>query len=344
MRRRLLFFAPTLLFILFFIVFGSNAHAGYRLPALSVGPTDVTVSGVSAGGFMAVQMHVAHSEEISGAGVVAGGIYWCAEGNPYLTGNPCMLAPWLINVGIRTQKAVWEAQHGRIDPLSNLRRGRIYIYGSPIDPVINVASSTKLDEFYSAFLDKSQIVHRHNVLSAHGFPTASYGAPCGPGGYPWLLNCGVDVAGEILTQMYGRLNEPTVDSPEHLHAFDQTDFSGVASGMAGSGFVYIPAGCQGDAASDCKLHIALHGCGMSPLQIGDAFTAHAGYNRWAEANNIVILYPTVATTMANPLACWDWYGYTGYNYVNKLGPQIRALQSMIERLTSRPEPRSSDLH
>ncbi len=36
----------------------------------------ITVSGISSGGFMAVQFHVAHSSTVGGAGVVAGGPYW----------------------------------------------------------------------------------------------------------------------------------------------------------------------------------------------------------------------------------------------------------------------------
>jgi poly(3-hydroxybutyrate) depolymerase len=43
--------------------------------------TDITVSGLSSGAFMAVQMHVANSATIRGAGVFAGGPYYCAKGS-----------------------------------------------------------------------------------------------------------------------------------------------------------------------------------------------------------------------------------------------------------------------
>lgn len=42
---------------------------------------NTTVSGISAGGFMAVQFAVAFSASISGAGIFAGGPYWCAQDN-----------------------------------------------------------------------------------------------------------------------------------------------------------------------------------------------------------------------------------------------------------------------
>jgi hypothetical protein len=298
--------------------------------------SQVTVSGISAGGFMAVQMHIALSSEISGVGVVAGGIYWCAEGNALLTSNPCMLYPWLINTPVRVQKAAWEAKVGHIDSLDNLAHSKVYVYASPSDPMVNVNASFKLEEFYSAFVDVKRIKARHNLLSSHGFPTLNYGAPCGPGGYPWMLNCGFDLAGELLSHLYDGLRKPAEAKSENLYAFDQTPFIGIFSAMALVGHIYVPSACQN--GESCKIHVALHGCGMSPAHIGDAFIAHAGYNRWAEANQIIVLYPAVAATMANPGACWDWWGYTGPNYINKFGPQIKAIHAMIhatrERLRS----------
>ena len=55
------------------------AGASARLPQLPLDPAAVTVSGISAGGYMAVQFHVAHSALVRGAGIVAAGPYFCAE-------------------------------------------------------------------------------------------------------------------------------------------------------------------------------------------------------------------------------------------------------------------------
>lgn len=41
----------------------------------------------------------------------------------------------------------------------------------------------------------------------------------------------------------------------------------------------------------------------------EAFVKHAGYNGWAEANNIILLYPQTVSSdwnPANPQGCWDW--------------------------------------
>lgn len=52
---------------------------------LKLDPAQVSVSGVSSGGFMAHQFHVAHSKDIIGSGVIAGGPYYCAK-DSYMRG------------------------------------------------------------------------------------------------------------------------------------------------------------------------------------------------------------------------------------------------------------------
>lgn len=82
--------------------------------------------------------------------------------------------------------------------------------------------------------------------------------------------------------------------------------------------------------------MALHGCQMNPDFIQQRFVLEAGYNEWAETNKIIVLYPQSARDpRGNPFACWDWYGFTGPDYVTKTGAQPAALIRMIERLRGR---------
>lgn len=53
--------------------------AAEALPKLGADLAATSVSGLSSGAFMAVQIEVAHSKDIVGAGIVAGGPYACAE-------------------------------------------------------------------------------------------------------------------------------------------------------------------------------------------------------------------------------------------------------------------------
>ena len=75
------------------------AHAA-PLPQLVIDPAETTVSGLSSGGYMAVQMHVAFSATFrKGAGVVAGGPFYCAEGSIVHATGRCMAHNTSIPVG-----------------------------------------------------------------------------------------------------------------------------------------------------------------------------------------------------------------------------------------------------
>jgi poly(3-hydroxybutyrate) depolymerase len=67
--------------------------APVALPSYNVDPAFTSVSGLSSGGFMAVQLHVAFSATFkAGAGIVAGGPYYCAQGAVGTATGPCMAA------------------------------------------------------------------------------------------------------------------------------------------------------------------------------------------------------------------------------------------------------------
>jgi poly(3-hydroxybutyrate) depolymerase len=70
----------------------------------------------------------------------------------------------------------------------------------------------------------------------------------------------------------------------------------------------VPPACE-PAGSKCKLHVFLHGCGVSFSY--DVFTKYSGFNEWAMRNNIIILYPKMGTsgpTSQLKSGCFDGYG------------------------------------
>jgi poly(3-hydroxybutyrate) depolymerase len=79
--------------------------------------------------------------------------------------------------------------------------------------------------------------------------------------------------------------------------------------------------------------------------VGFAFVRDAGYNRWAESNAMLVLYPqTIArygfggwpvNFVLNPNGSWDWWGYTGSVYRTRNVAQMRAVRAMVERLAER---------
>lgn len=66
-------------------------------------------------------------------------------------------------------------------------------------------------------------------------------------------------------------------------------------------------------------------------------TIASGYNEWAEANSLVILYPQAIRSLVlplNPNGCWDWWSYTGLNYGTRGAPQIAMIHNMATALLS----------
>jgi hypothetical protein len=55
---------------------------------------------------------------------------------------------------------------------------------------------------------------------------------------------------------------------------------------------------------------------------GTTFVRNAGYNKWADSNGMIVLYPQATATLPNPEGCWDWWGYDDPNYALKSGRQI----------------------
>ena len=134
---------------------------------------------------------------------------------------------------------------------------------------------------------------------------------------------------------YDGLAEPAGEQTGELREFGQSRYvdRGALASMAESGFVYVPRDCA--AGARCRVHVAFHGCRQGIGFIGRSFARQAGYNRWADANRIVVLYPQVKKSLVwpmNPRGCWDWWGYSGPDYAARSGAQLSAVRRMLSAL------------
>jgi poly(3-hydroxybutyrate) depolymerase len=310
-----------------------TASAATSLPSLRI--SDASISGVSSGAFMAVQMATAFSSDFTGVGSVAGGIYWCAEGNSQRAQSTCMSGPKNIIPLTQVKKAKDLAAAGTIDSLENVAKQKVYVFASSKDTVIYPANGDKMLEFYKELgVSQSAIRFETSIQAGHGFPTLEHGNACHLGMPPWINKCGFDAAGEMLRHFYGELNPKVKMVPGNLKKFSQAPFGNEKTPLYKEGWVYVPTACAN--GKGCRLHVALHGCLMNPDFIQDKFVTLAGYNEWAESNRIVVLYPQSAKLAPqNPYACWDWFGFTGQNYVEKSGAQMAALKKMMETVGAR---------
>jgi hypothetical protein len=100
--------------------------------------------------------------------------------------------------------------------------------------------------------------------------------------------------------------------------------------MATTGWIYMPQACA--AGANCRLHVVLHGCKQNTADIGQQYVRNTGYNRWADTNGIVVLYPQTSTQATN--SCWDWWGYDNAAYARKASPQMAAVKAMVDRVAS----------
>jgi hypothetical protein len=165
--------------------------------------------------------------------------------------------------------------------------------------------------------------------AGHAFLTTDSGTSCGLSAAPFVSDCDYDQSGAILKWLYGDL-APPADKPtgKFIH-FDQSQFSeDSGADLSKEGVVYVPAACSKEAS--CRLHIALHGCEQNINTVGMMFVEGSGFARWADTNRLVILFPQVSASALNPKGCWDWWGYTGNDYLTKDAPQIAAIWRMVE--------------
>ena len=238
----------------------------------------------------------------------------------------------------------------KIDDISNMATQKIYMISGSSDTTVSTAVMNQLYKYYvtdGQFIPSTNVVYKKDLKSAHTFPTDFDSAGnngCGVASSPYISNCGFDGAGAILEHMYGTLqprNDGTLNGK--FIEFDQSEFlsSPRTWGMSTTGWVYVPKSCSD--GNLCKLHIAYHGCLQGYEKISDKYVKNTGFNRWADTNNIIVIYPQAVTTSTqasgsiaqfpNLNGCWDWIGWYGADFDVKSGKQLTAMKKIIDRIT-----------
>lgn len=285
---------------------------------------------------MAVQFQVAHSSSVKGVGAVAGGPYYCAQGSLWTALHGCMTPggftplPQVDGLRAETERL---ASIGRIDPTVGLASTRAWLFTGANDRTVTSDVVMGLHGFYSSYKAATVVVREKRA--GHAMPTEDAGnKDCSVSQPPFINDCDYDAAGALLEHLLGKLAAPAAAPGGRLEAFDQRPFGDYAISMDDEGYVYIPKACE---SQRCRVHVAFHGCRQGRAAVKERFAREAGYNRWADTNRIVVLYPQAIARWwwtYNPKGCWDWWGYTGAQYHTKEGAQIRAVKAMTERLSA----------
>ena len=307
------------------------------LPKLKLDAARTTVSGLSSGAYMAEQMHVAFSDHVAGAAFIAGGPYHCAQGTLQTALANCMnpAAGKGPDVAALAAFAKDAAKAGRIAPLSGLAGDPVLILHGKADQTVGESLSAASAAFYRAVEPKAKVHEDLARAFTHTFPTQDAGASCETSTAPYVGRCGFDAAQDIFATLYGKPPHAAAhEATGELRPFGQDAYRDKDKDafLSPKGYVYVPKACA--EGKTCTLHVAFHGCQQNADAVGEAFVRDAGYNRWADAYNVVVLYPQARATMAplNPKGCWDWWGYGGDNYDTRDGIQMRTVAAMAAAL------------
>lgn len=330
------------------LFFVSPLLAAPPLASYKVDIHQTSVSGVSSGGAMAVQMHVAHSSIMRGVGVIAGVAYDCTNSAllsveaRFARAPDCMNGSFAAAFSIgRTTVAAGVA--GAIDdPATNLPRQKVWLFSGYNDGLVRRGAMNAVATYYKHYVSIGNVFYKNNNQASHALITDNYGGPCLSFTQNWINNCNYDAAGRLLEHIYGHLNQRVGSSAlsSSPQEFDQREFVTGGNpelvGLADTGYVYVPAACK---TQTCRVHVVFHGCLQNSGTVDDAVAAHAGYNEWADANNLIVLYPQTVTTVLpfNPNGCWDWWGLSDLlplnaDFARKTGYQISAVRAMLDRL------------
>jgi poly(3-hydroxybutyrate) depolymerase len=316
------------------------------LPALGADISQTSVSGLSSGGYMAGQFHLAHSRIVTGAAILAAGPFGCAaspgaDAFPYFPAAlaynlaqaqaSCMAGTGALDSKTLLRRAATLAEEGKIDPLFYLQRSKVYLYSGGGDhTVVRAVVEAARDFYLAAGVPAANIEFVFKDRGGHAFLTSGRGEACEKSEPPYVNDCGYDQAGAILSLFYGPLAPKGAAKDENFIAFAQSDYTPSGGVLARQGSAYVPAACR--LQPRCRVHIVFHGCRQSKSQAGDALIRDTGFADWAETNNLVVLFPQAAASSLNPLTCWDWWGYTGLGFLTREAPQIKAVAAMLSRL------------
>lgn len=335
-------------------------------------PESIFVSGLSSGADFAAQFQVAYSANVSGAAIFAGQPFRCAITRfpkdelqppnpevPICVGCPpnttliydhCKHEPSWVDVSELKAVAENNFKDKLIDDPSNLNNTGVYCYRGTEDSHYAPGSVAKTAEFFTQFASSPNNVKLvDDVPSGHAYPLpGTCPWPCGLGATANIIpfqNCRYDGIGEALKHIYSTLGKPIRTLKDwfwdSLFWFDQEPFWGNRNitRLEKYALIYVPKRCassQNAPLKRCNLMVNFHGCGFVFPGTYEMLVTQLNLNAWAEANDIVVLYPrlgAIGTTAEQKQGCWNVYGQTGVDYATKNADQMAAIWQMVSSLT-----------
>ena len=317
-----------LIFGFCFLSLASCKEKKQMSPKLNLNTNQITVSGISSGGYMAHQFHIAFSDQVVGAALLASGPYGCAEGDLQTALGSCLNNQSELDEIKYITLIKKSAKDKNISNTEHLKNDKVWIYHGTNDSTV----SNQVVKAQASLYKKlgAEVVEEYSQSSGHGMPTKSFGVKCDLTKTPFINDCNFDAASTLLSFLKSSENNSAGIKDKEISqgkiiTIDQSNYlmAEESNTLADEGYVYVPDYCI--KGGECQLHIVFHGCQQNQENIGMDFVENTGYNNWADKNKTVILYPqtTASFVPLNPKACWDWWGYTGEEYQYRSGKQMK---------------------
>lgn len=332
-KKTLLFVLAALISLPLLVACASDEPNFPELPKLNTTTERLYIAGISSGGYLTHQLHLAWPNEVRGVAVFAAGPYACAEEGVTTALFNCMA----ISRGAPSAKKSLEriylaAKEGELGDPTKLAASRVYLYKSSADPVIAAPVSEALEKTYAQLAPSGLKMHTQ-ATAGHGFPTLDKGIACNKTSTPFVNACDYSGAAESLNHLDGVAKKAVQAEPQgELLSFYQNTFKAEKSkGLAEEGFYYVPEQC---AEGGCGVQVVLHGCEQGAEQIGKDFMRLSGYLQQADARDLILLFPQARKSLPNPKGCWDWWGYESEAFATRKGPQMKAIHAMWQQLSA----------
>jgi poly(3-hydroxybutyrate) depolymerase len=296
--------------------------------------TGTYVSGLSSGGYMANQLHVAYSSVFKGAGIFSAGAYDCAQNNVNTAQLACMDTFMPRKTPAELEQLTRDrAAAGNVEPVENMSGDPVWLFHGTADATVDEVVNDDLATYYRDF--GANVAYDKASAAGHAWVSPIGPNDCSSTESPYVNNCGgADPVKDMLTHLLGTV-QPASASPltGTLTQFDQNAHvpggDAAAISMGKEGFAYVPKACE---TGPCSLMVTLHGCYQYFGLVGNALMDKGYLNEYADTNNMIVLYPQATTMTGNPRGCWDWWGYQSPQYPLTTGPQMTAVVNMVKAL------------
>eukprot|EP00939_MAST-03C_sp_MAST-3C-sp1_P001482 g1482.t1 len=288
----------------------------------------------------------AFSSEIRAAAIAAGSSYGC--GYIYGNGNECWYGG--MDMVEADDYIRLRFQNGTIDnPHKYVPNIAVVLFSGRKDTV--VTTGTMKDAFKQLkLLSSTANVHRvFDTNATHVWSLDQGKCACGSCVLDLtdrlccdVNNCGYSLSGDILRRAYGVLSPRTEAVPDSLMWYPQWKFFPSTSDDANMmkwGLVYVPVSCRGgvkESRIQCsRVHIHYHGCIKPKWTLRIRWATRIDLVEYAEANDIMVIFPQVRGNKASGRGCWNWgFKKDDPMFDTKYGRQLSTVRRMQSGLRS----------